>query len=251
MASPTSNSLSLSKNGPLVALSVIFPVAAIAIITITMRVPYQIESVRLNKEVANAAGAPAEMDTTSGMTQIVVGKEKKQKPKTKSRRKKPNHSQPLSPLQVLPILPLAASPSPPASPVELHVVKPHQNGPESLRSILRKTTRERLFVHPRAWTNTHLAIFRVQGFDLEASLGLVLNRDIHEYPSDAKLYDVLFGENGIQDPMKNFAKQIRAASRGVRVPMDLPVTWICMRYLDKLRTQIRGYPPQIDLDPLR
>ncbi|KAI5286508.1 hypothetical protein KEM54_006733 [Ascosphaera aggregata] len=215
-----------------------------------MKLPYQIEPVRLDREVANAAGEPAELEKVTERAQRMVQDEGRQRMKIEARQRRSSSSQSATPLQVSTSLPCASSSSPRASPVELYVVKPHQNGPESLRSILRKTTRERLFVHPKAWTDMHLAIFRVKDFHLEASLGLVLNREIHEYPSDPKLYGVLFGEDGIHDPMKNFARQIKTASKGVRVPMDLPVTWICIRYLEKIRTQIRRYPSQVDIDPL-
>ena len=69
--------------------------------------------------------------------------------------------------------------------------KPHQNGPDPLKQILRKMTRKPLYCHLKEWCDAHLDILRVEGVDKEYPIDHVLRRPVRLDPSDSDLVNLL------------------------------------------------------------
>lgn len=124
---------------------------------------------------------------------------------------------------------------------------PHVNGPESLRNILRRTTRKPFCCHRKSWCDTHLDILRVEGLDKDYPVEQVLGRSLQVDPSDTELVKTLqqipyMGERD-GDVRAVLHGLVRAAPYlGSTMKAENTVASIGHCFLEHLRTKVRKYP---------
>ncbi|KAK2733089.1 hypothetical protein FQN55_003759 [Onygenales sp. PD_40] len=133
--------------------------------------------------------------------------------------------------------------------------KPHEHGPESIESILRKTTRKPLYCHPKAWCDTHLDVLRVEGLDKEYPVEHVLGFPVALDPADTALVQLIdqipnVGEREgyIRITLQVFARMSKTYTSSFDA--ENHVTGICYAFLDHLREKVRKYP-RVEHHPFR
>ncbi|KAK2805564.1 hypothetical protein FQN50_006191 [Emmonsiellopsis sp. PD_5] len=133
--------------------------------------------------------------------------------------------------------------------------EPHEHGPESIESILRKTTRKPLYCHPKAWCDAHLDVFRDEGLDKEYPVEHVLGFPVALDPADTALVQLIdqipnVGEREgyIRITLQVFARMSKTYTSSFDA--ENHVTGICYAFLDHLREKVRKYP-RVEHRPFR
>ncbi|KAK2758215.1 hypothetical protein FQN54_004059 [Arachnomyces sp. PD_36] len=130
--------------------------------------------------------------------------------------------------------------SPPAEPIRLF--KPHENGPESISEILRRTTRKPLYCHPKSWCDLHLDVFRVEGVGKEYPIDHVLGCPVVCDPSDTDLAEVMEQLSAAGGRFHNIVSyHVRTGEKMSRI-MEEGVAAVCYGILDDLWQNVRRYP---------
>jgi hypothetical protein len=113
---------------------------------------------------------------------------------------------------------------------------------DSLEALLRKTTREPLYVHPSLWSTSHLTALRVSGFDRNYPLEHVIGRPLARDPADADLARIF---NAISkwpegDDPKLARYLYSARSNSMRDRGDRIYAYVCHIWLESIYSDFRG-----------
>lgn len=126
--------------------------------------------------------------------------------------------------------------------------KYHENGPESIQSILKKTTRKPLYCHPKFWDDIHLEALRVEGLDQEHPIDYVLGCPVTCETSNAGMLDVMeqiLGKKEGYFHMIYYAHigRCNLAKKSARLREgEEGALAVCHAALDHMHENVRKYP---------